>query len=127
MPFISLLLILKIGVTALLTAMPFLLLPEAKLAKMTGVENGGAFFRLYGVAILALLVGYSGGFAIIADERFPWGIAAMGIVSNGGAAAVLFLTGGWRRAKTISAFVALIALGLIMACANSNWAMTPLW
>ncbi len=127
MSFISLLLILKIGVTAILTAIPFLFLPAARLADMTGVENGGGLFRLYGVAILALLVGYAGGFTIIADGYFPWGIVAMGIVSNGGAALVLFLTGGWRRAKTISFFVALIAAALILASASSRWAMMPLW
>lgn len=127
MPFIALLLLVKIAVTAIAIVIPFLFLPQARLARMTGIENGGAFFRLYGVAILALLIGYAGGFAIVAGGQFPWSIAVMGIVSNGGAAAVLFLTGQWRRAKAIGFFVAAIALAWVLACANSAWAMTPLW
>ena len=122
----ALLLSLKIVVTALFSVVPMLCLPQARLAAMTGIE-GGALFRLYGVALLALLTGYASAFPLVAAGTFPWGIAAMGMVSNGGAAAALVWTGGWRQAKAMTAFVALIALGLALAGLNSEAALRPLW
>ena len=59
---LSLLLVFKILITTVLTVVPFLLLSERRLAPLLGVTGGGTLFRLYGVAILALLVGYSSGF-----------------------------------------------------------------
>jgi hypothetical protein len=127
MPFISLLLIAKITVTGFLIALPFLLLPADKLSKMTGAENATTLFRLYGIAITALLVGYGSAFAQIADGVFPFGIAAMGIVSNCGPAAYMFATGVWRRQKFLSIFLASVGISLIVASLNSAAALHPLW
>ncbi len=128
MTIIGLILGVKIAVTALLTAAPFLLLPEQRLAAMFRVSGDGAgtIFRLYGVAILALLVGYASGFWTIAEGRFPWGVVAMGLVSNTGAALLMFLTGAWRRAKSISFFVAAIAVALAIAAVFPRQALAVL-
>lgn len=127
MPFISLLLIAKIIVTGLMVALPFMLLPAEKLAKMTGAENATAIFRLYSIAITALLFGYASGFLQIAQGHFPYGIAIMGIVSNGGQAAYLFLSGAWQRQKFLTFFIASVAVALIITCIASDVAMQPLW
>jgi len=104
-------------------------MPEPKLAAMFRITGNGArsLFRLYGVAVLALLVGYASGFWAIADGRFPFGVAAMGFVSNAGAAAILVATGGWRRAKFLTVFVAGIAIALVLAAAFQRQALLPLW
>ncbi len=127
MPFIALLLSVKIAVTGLCVAAPFLFLPTARLAQMTGVEGGGNLFRLYGVAVLALLFGYASGFPQIAMGYFPWGIVLMGLVSNGGAALILFATGAWRKQRAISVFIAAITICLGLSCLNAKAAMAPLW
>ena len=124
---LSLLLVFKILITTVLTVVPFLLLSERRLAPLLGVTGGGTLFRLYGVAILALLVGYSSGFWTIAAGRFPWGVVAMGIVSNGGAALVLFASGAWRRARFLSFFVAVVTVALAAAALYSREALMPLW
>lgn len=128
MSLIALLLTAKIAVTAVLTAGPFLFLPSARLAVMTGAGAGGAtLFRLYGIAILALLVGYASGFWTIAAGDFPWGVVAMGFVSNAGAALVLFATGAWRRARPIAFFVAAVAALLAVAAAAPQQSLQALW
>jgi hypothetical protein len=127
MSFIWLLLVVKIGVTGLFAVLPFLLLPADKLAAMSGIAGAEGVFRLYALALAALLVGYSTGFPLIAQGQFPYGVAAMGIVSNGGQAAYLFASGNWRKSKAMTIFIALIALGLVGAWANADAAMAPLW
>jgi hypothetical protein len=124
---IGLILAIKTGVTALLVAGPFLFMPERRLARITGITGNGTIFRLYGVAILALLTGYASGFWTIAEGRFPWGVAIMGIVSNGGAALVLFTSGAWRRMPAGAPFFAAVALALVLASLNSSYALVPLW
>lgn len=128
MTFITLVLAAKIVVTAVLTAIPFLFLPQERLAAITGISSGGGtLFRLYGIAILALLVGYASGFWTIARGEFPWGVVAMGLVSNGGAATTMFVTGSWRKAKPITLFVTAIALLLLIAVTIPGRALQPLW
>ena len=124
---IGLILTIKIGVTTLLMAGPFLLMPERRLAEITGVTGNGSIFRLYGIAILALLTGYASGFWTISEGRFPWGIAVMGVVSNTGAAMVLIASGAWRRTPAITGFVVAVSLALVLALLNSSYAMAPLW
>ena len=126
---IALILVIKIAVTGIFSAAPFLLMPEPKLATMFRTTGNGArtIFRLYGVAVLALLVGYGAGFWTIAEGHFPFGVAAMGFVSNGGAAAALLITGGWRRARFFTVFLAGIAIALLLAAAFSRQALAPLW
>ncbi len=126
---IGLILIAKIVVTGALVAGPFLLLPGEKLGSMlrTTGEGSHTVFRLYGVAVLALLVGYASGFWPVAEGRFPWGVVAMGFVSNAGAAAILLATGRWSRARLLTVFVTGIAIALAAAAANSRAALVPLW
>jgi hypothetical protein len=126
---ITLILVIKIAVTGVLTVAPFLLMPEPKLAAMFRTTGDGArtIFRLYGVAVLALLIGYGSGFWTIAEGRFPFGVAAMGFVSNGGAAAALLITGGWQRAKFFTVFLAGIAIALLLAAIFSRQALAALW
>ncbi len=128
MSFLALVLAAKIVLTGWLTAVPFLLLPAVRLAPSTGVTGGGeTLFRLYGIAIVALLVGYASGFWPLARGEFPWGVVAMGLVSNAGGAAILIATGGWRNAKPITFVVAAIAVSLAIAAASPEFAMQPLW
>jgi hypothetical protein len=124
---IGLILAIKISITSLLIGGPFLFMPEERLAKMTGVTGGSSIFRLYGVAILALLAGYTSGFWTIAEGHFPWGVAAMGMVSNGGATLVLLTSGAWQRKPASTSFVAAVTLALVAASLNSSYALVPLW
>jgi hypothetical protein len=87
---LGLLLVTKIFVTAVLVAAPFLFAPLTKLVAATGVNaDRSLFFRLYGVAIAALLVGYGFGIPQAESGQFPWGVVVMGLASNGGAAVLL--------------------------------------
>jgi hypothetical protein len=107
-------------------AIPFLALPSARLAATTGATSGGnTLFRLYGIAILALLFGYASGFWAIARGEFPWCVVVMGLVSSGGAAAILFATGDWRKAVPISVVVLSIAIALSVAAAAPTFALRP--
>ncbi len=128
MSFLALVIAAKIVLTGLLTAVPFLLFPPARLATATGVVGGGeTLFRLYGVAILALLTGYASGFWLLERGEFPWGVVAMGLVSNTGGAMLLLTTGAWRKAVPITVVVTAIAAGLAVAAASPDFALRPLW
>ena len=88
--FLSGLIAFKILVTFLFVCLPFLVLTTARLSALTGVsDSSGQIFRLYGVAILGLLIGYATAFPTLNAGSFPWGIVAMGVISNGGATLVL--------------------------------------
>lgn len=127
MSWLSLLLITKIAVTGLLVAAPFLLLPKSKLEKSTNITTPTSlFFRLYGVAITALLVGYAFGIPTAEDGRFPWGVVCMGTVSNGGAA-ILMLAYSRNNNRALTAFFGLIALGLIAAMVLPASAIQKAW
>lgn len=113
---LALLLAFKIAFTLATGSAPLLLLPAERLSKLYGVGVEAApLCRLYGVAITALLVGYASGFAPAAQGIFPWGVVAMGVVSNTGATLALLLTGAYRRARALTFVFAAIALGLIAA------------
>jgi hypothetical protein len=100
----------------------------ARLAGTTEVaESSIRVYRLYGIAISALLVGYASGFWLLSVGQFPWGVVAMGLFSNGVGAAYLFLTGAWRRAKLATFVVSSIAVGLVVASFDPELAMRPLW
>ncbi|MEM8578846.1 MAG: hypothetical protein AAGF60_13420, partial [Pseudomonadota bacterium] len=99
------LLIVKIGVTAVTIVLPLLIRPADELHE---TFDFGApdlmLYRLYGVALAALLVAYGAGLAAVLAGTVPWGTLWMGLVSNGGAAGVMVLTGYWRRAVLGLAF-----------------------
>lgn len=128
MSFLAIVLAVKIIVTAATIALPLLILPARRISTMTGLSADGAtLFRLYGVALLALLVGYASGFWFLRDGEFPWGVVLMGIVSNSGAAAVLILTGSWRRSLLITTFPVTLAVLLCAAAVLPSLAMRPIW
>ncbi len=124
MTILSAVLAIKILGTMITAALPFLLLPEAKLGKLTGIAGGGkTVFRLYGMAIVALNVGYCFGFPLIAAGVFPTAVVVVGLVSNGGAAAILFGLGAWKRSKLNSFLVLGIAIGLAFCLAFQELAI----
>jgi hypothetical protein len=53
------------------------------LAKKGEIEGTVTLFKLYGVAITALLVGYASAFWIIARGDFPWAVVEMGCDPSG--------------------------------------------
>lgn len=131
MSFLGLTLLFKIAVTLFLLA-PLMLGPARRLGPAFSLEAAHPLiFRLYGMAIAALLVGYGFGFAAAQNGAFPWGPVVMGIVSNGGAA--LILAAGARGGASSPAILAAMAIfggigvSLTLAAIFPQWAMTPLF
>ncbi len=129
MSWLSLLLIIKISVTGLLVAAPFMLLPKSKLEKATNIATPTpVLFRLYAVAITALLVGYAFGIPAAEAGRFPWGVTCMGTVSNGGAAILLLAySQKSKQNRWLGAFFGLVALGLVAAMILPAGAIQKAW
>lgn len=129
MTYLDLILIAKIVGTAAFVGLPFLLFPSPRLIgllRIEGAESAMPLVRLYGWAVLALLVGYSFGFSWITKDTFPTGVVTMGLVSNGGATLLLALTGAWRQAVPMTVFLAAIATCLTFALANPDAVMVAL-
>ncbi|GAW41452.1 hypothetical protein SH203_01858 [Brevundimonas sp. SH203] len=127
MSFLAIVLAVKILVTAVFMAIPFLTFPAKRLAERIGVTGGGGvFFRLYGVALTALLAGYGSAFPLLAKQEFPWGVVVMGIISNGGAAAILLGAGARRKTAPVALFLLAITAALIAAAINPAWAIGTL-
>lgn len=128
MTYLSLVLVAKIAITGLFVGAPFLMLPAKRIVGITGYGVEAApLFRLYGTAIFALLVGYTSGFWAIAAGEFPWGVVAMGLFSNGVGATVMLATGAWRRNRTITFFIAGIAVALAAAALMPELAIKPVF
>ena len=128
MSWLSLLLIIKIIVTFILVALPFLFLPRLKLEKATNTTaTSTLFFRLYGLAILALLVGYSFGIPIAESGNFPWGVVCMGLVSNSGAAIILFRLGKGLQNIVMATFFTLVTIGLIISLVLPEFVVQKAW
>ncbi|MBT0586143.1 hypothetical protein [Alteromonas oceanisediminis] len=124
----TLLLVIKIMFTLLLVAVPFLLLPKKRLEQSTHSQHDNPlFFRLYGVAILALLVGYASAVPLSHAGVFSWGIATMGLVSNAGAALLLTLMGKGKLNGALAIFFSVIAVSLLMAMMFPEAAIKKLW
>lgn len=125
---LSLLLWIKIIGTLVPIGLPLLTLSKSKIDKLSGFEPSDVIvYRLYGMAILALLVGYFAGFLQVLSGVYPTGVIAMGIVSNAGACLVLILSGRARSAPHEALFFGLIATGLTSTTIVDDWAVTPLW
>lgn len=125
---LSLLLLVKIIGSLAAVAAPLLALSKSRLDATSGFGPSSLLlYRLYGVAILALLVGYGGGFLQVQAGDFPSGVTAMGLVSNAGAVLVMALTGRARRMVLATGFFGAIAVGLAGAAAAPDLAMAPLW
>lgn len=125
---LSILLWIKIVGTFFPVAAPLLLFPKSKIDELSGFSPSDvSLYRLYGMALLALLVGYAGGYFQVVEGVFPIGVLAMGFVSNAGAFGVMVITGRARRTPFSAAFFGLIAVGLAAAFLFRDAAMTPLW
>ena len=125
---LSVLLWIKILGTFFPVAAPLLVFPKARIDALSGFSPSAvSLYRLYGMAVLALLVGYTGGYFQVVDGVFPIGVLAMGFVSNAGAFLVMLLTGRARKTPLSAAFFGFIAAGLAAAFIFEDAAMTPLW
>ncbi len=128
MSWLTLLLCFKIIFTLATCAAPLLLLPGPRLARLYRVgADAVPLARLYGVALLALLVGYASGIGPAEAGSFPGGVVAMGIASNAGATAVLLATGAWRRARALTLAFGGIAVALAASCAAPGAALRAAW
>lgn len=94
MSFLAWVLIIKITVSSVTLVIPFLLLPAPALSRFLQVDVSIPMARLYGVAIVALLVGYGFALQSVLQGGYPTGILWMGLVSNAGGAwvAAMYLT-----------------------------------
>lgn len=125
MTLLTLLLGFKIIVTLIFVSGPFLLLPKDRLEAMTGAQvQSAALFRLYGMAATALLFGYGTGLWQGLQGNYPWGIILMGLVSNGGAAAILIGTGPKQR--PMAALFGGIAVALILSALFPTQSIAPI-
>ncbi len=119
--------------TGIFAALPLTLLPAGRVSRQLSVDPSAMpYLRLYGVAMVALLVGYAFGFSALSGETFPLGVVCMGIVSNGLAALTLVHTGAYRQNRVLTLLVTGIAVALITAILDQDLAMTrlnqnPLW
>jgi len=113
MTYFTFLLLVKIVGTLLLVVVPFLLLPKQRLEKLTNSQHDNVLlFRLYGLAVAALLVGYGSAIPLAQSGVFSWGIAIMGLVSNTGASVLLFSLGKGKQSMIFASFFGLIAVSL---------------
>lgn len=89
----------KIVVTLILIVLPLLLLSKQRLEAITKVAAQDAtLFRLYGVALLALLISYGAGLIQAFNAVYPLSVLLMGVVSNGGAAMFLLRSSEQKHA-----------------------------
>ncbi|MEL6205950.1 MAG: hypothetical protein AAFR47_11645 [Pseudomonadota bacterium] len=125
---LSLLLAVKIAITAGVVISPFLFMSKAALDARAGLGAPDlTLYRLYGVAMLALVVAYAGGLIRTLAGEFPGEIVAMGLVSNAGAAGTMVATGYARVQPALTLAFAAVALGFLMAALWPGPAMTALW
>ena len=128
MTVLSLLLWIKILVTLFWVALPLLVLPKAMIERLSGFESSDrAIYRLYAVAIIALLAGYFGGYLQLIDGEYPYDVLVMGIVSNAGAFFTLLVTKRAKKTPIMAAFFGLIAVGLTVSAAFEGLGRTTLW
>ena len=129
MSYLGLLLIAKIAVSVPFIALPFLFSPLAKLEATTRINaKGSLFFRLYGVAIAALLVGYGFGVHVANSGQFPWGVVSMGLVSNSGGAFLLLRASKPRSSGFwLGVFFALVAVALALSMGAPEMAISKAW
>ena len=127
MTILTVVLIVKIGVTLFAVVLPFLMFGKEKLDRILQMTtNSSSLYRLYGFAVLALLVGYAGGIVQIAHNLYPIGVIVMGITSNAGAVLVLILTGAARQNRFLTGFFALVTVCLVGAVLDPDAVMAPL-
>lgn len=126
MTYLTLLLAAKILVTLAAVIVPFLFFKPETLDRLVGFGRPNeAFYRLYGMAIFALVVAYSGGLLQTLSGEYPAQIVAMGIASNVGAACLMVWTGYAREQKALSLFFGSIGIGFVWAALRPGMAMLP--
>ncbi|WP_162627760.1 hypothetical protein [Erythrobacter sp. KY5] len=129
MTYLDAILLIKIAGTGLFVGLPMLLLPAPLLIRLLRIEGAEAampLIRLYGWAVIALLVGYCFGLSWISRDVFPTGVVTMGLVSNAGATAILLVTGAWRKSVALTLFLGGIAAALAFAMMSRPMAMQVL-
>ena len=107
----------KILVSLILLVYPLLFKPLAQLNAAMEIEAKTTnIYRLYGTAILSLLIAYAYGVILALEDQFPGGIVAMGLVSNGGASYLMATRGNPRQKRGAilfgGIFIALLVEGL---------------
>lgn len=123
----ALLLIVKIVVTLLGVALPMLLLRRTAIDGLLGMQNTLALYRLYGVAITALIVAYVTAFVDhLVGGNGLW-VLPVAITSNAGAVLVLAFTysGAFRWPGLL--FFGAVALGFIAVWLAPGPLARPLW
>ena len=117
----------KIVVTLLGIALPMLLLRQRAIDGLIGSHNTLALYRLYGVAITALIVGYATAFVDhMVGGNGLW-VLPIAITSNAGAVLVLAFTytGSFRWPGLL--FFGAVALGFIAVWLAPGPLARPLW
>lgn len=128
MTLLTLLLLFKIGFTALFAALPMLLLPADGIRQRLGIDAAALpYIRLYGWALMALLVGYAGGVVEAEAGHMPWGVVTMGLVSNGGAALLMLTPFARVGSLAMPAVFGGIAVGLLAALLAPATALSHAW
>ncbi len=128
MTFLSLLLIIKIVIVGGPGVLALLFLPKSKLEKSTDITAPTSlFFRLYGVALLSLLVAYSFGIPSAENNIFPWGVVCMGIVANGAPGLLMLLSRSSKQNLILGIVFLLIALGFATAFLFPEAALQKVW
>jgi hypothetical protein len=115
MNLLKIVLCIKIIFTLIVYVYPFLTFSKEKLEKMLNSKfETTAIIRLYGISLLALLVGYGSGlYSIFANNQFPIAVVLMGIVSNGGVALFFLITKTVARSKI--PFIFAFSMTLLLA------------
>lgn len=128
MTILTLVLLIKILVSIVTLVIPFMFFPPARLdASMGMTAVSSRLYRLYGMAILALLVGYAGGIVMAQSGHMPWAIIAMGLVSNIGAAGLLLTAGVKGVERLLMGVFAMIGLALLVAAVFPELALHSLF
>lgn len=116
MTFLALVLVFKILGSLPLIAGPLLLASPERLGGGLALPAPiVTTFRLYGVSILAVLVGYAYGLWLIGQGQYPWGVVAMGLVSNFGGAALMWRSGRWKQARATFGFIVSVGVLLLVS------------
>lgn len=124
MNYLSIILSFKIVITLVSIVLPFMLYHRSKLDRLMDMTSTSAIlYRLYGVAVLSLLVAYSSGIYSATAGIFPWGVVFMGLVSNVGASSTLIILGSWKDYKFLTLFFGLIGALLTWVALNPELAM----
>ena len=127
MSILFLIFLLKIFVSLIAIVAPFLFWSAERIGARLSIDAASPlFFRLYAIAILALLVGYAGGAVEVWRGEFPWPIVFMGIVSNLGGAMVLIANGGAKTMPFSTVFFGGVGAALLWAALNPAASATRL-